>query len=78
LEIKLGGLQSSRSNFDKSKPGRLYGKRAIATWNLGQHEGKPRKPVFRWCVARLSVKYQIISSTPETKANASVYKRYKE
>jgi len=74
----LGGLHSSGSNFDKSKLGGLYGKRAIATWNLGRHKGKPRKPVFRWSVARPSVKYRIISSTSETKANASVYKIYKE
>jgi len=78
LERRLCGLYSSGPNFDKSKPGGFYKKRAMATWNLGQHKGKPRKPVFRWSVVRPSVHYRIISSTPEAKANENVYKSCKE
>lgn len=81
LERRLCGVHSSGPNFVKSKPGGgvgVYEKRAIATWNLGQHKGKTRVPVFRWSVARPSVQYRIISRTPETKANASVCKRCKE
>jgi hypothetical protein len=72
------GFHISGLNFDNFKPGLLRKMRAIATWNLAQHKGKPRKPVFKWSMAKSYIKYRIVYSTPETKAIASVYKSCKE